>query len=314
MALTKDLIKSQAALSMLTDEQVAALEVLSKNDEDAAIDKRFGEVYRSFDEKIENFLGVKRDGAEKTYLYFERAAKAVKEKADEAERIRGEHDAIKAEKERLEKIVSEGAGNEEVAKKLKQAEADLAATKESYNTLKGEYDGLTQKHESEILTYKKNTVFSEAMRDIKLKSEYPKELLDTAVKNALEKVKGLPSEFIKGTDGKESLVFRTEDGKTMTNQANGLNPFTAAELLTNELKHLGVLDEGRKQNGAGTKAGNSSNNSTSVDVSGARTKGEADKIIQNSLLQQGLVRGSSEFQSALDAAWKDNKVAELPME
>ena len=54
--------------------------------------------------------------------------------------------------------------------------------------------------------------------------------------------------------------------------------------------------------------------STSVDVSGARTRSEANEIITQQLMQQGLVNGSEAFQAALNQAWKDNNVAALPMQ
>lgn len=312
--LTKDLLKAQAALIGLTDEQITAIETLSKNDEDAVIGKRIGEVYREFDAKVDTLLGVKRDGDEKTYLYFERAAKLVKAKADEAEKAKTDIEAITKEKSRLEKIISDNEGDKETANKLKQAQADLKATKELYTTLQGEFEGLKGKHSEEIAAFKKDSVLSAAMSGIKLKSEYPKALLDTAINNAITKVKGMPSEFVKNADGSETLVFRGPNGETLTNKENSLNPFTAADLVKAELKGMGVLDEGRKQNGAGTNPGGKGNDGASMDISGAKNRVEAGKLIETGLMQQGLTKGSAEFQTALDKAWIDNNVSALPME
>lgn len=312
--ITKDLIKAQAVLAGLTDEQITAIETLSKNDEDAVIGKRFGEVYREFDEKIVNFLGVKRNGDEKTYDYFERAAKEVKAKADELETAKTSVTSITKEKERLEKVISDNKGDEESVKQLKQAKADLESTKQLYSKLQTEVEEMKGNHSKEILTMKKDGYISEALSKISLKSEFSQALLETAVNNAKIKVKGLPSEIVKNADGSESLVFRNEKGETLTNPNNGLNPFTAQDLLTNELKTLGVLDEGRKQNGAGSTAGASGGSVKTLDISGAKTRVEAGKLIHESLTQQGLVKNSQEYQDATDKAWIDNKVADLPME
>ena len=46
--------------------------------------------------------------------------------------------------------------------------------------------------------------------------------------------------------------------------------------------------------------------------SGARTRMEAHEMISQSLMQRGLVKGSEEYQTALDAAWKENNVSSLP--
>ena len=75
MALVRDTILANEVLAGLTDEQINAIETLSRNDEDVVIGARFGEVYRQMDSTIEKATGIKRNGDEKTYNYLERAAK-----------------------------------------------------------------------------------------------------------------------------------------------------------------------------------------------------------------------------------------------
>ena len=75
MALVRDTILANEVLAGLTDEQITAIETLSRNDEDVVIGTRFGEVYRQMDSTIEKATGIKRNGDEKTYNYLERAAK-----------------------------------------------------------------------------------------------------------------------------------------------------------------------------------------------------------------------------------------------
>ena len=75
MALVRDTILANEVLAGLTDEQITAIETLSRNDEDVVIGARFGEVYRQMDSTIEKATGIKRNGDEKTYNYLERAAK-----------------------------------------------------------------------------------------------------------------------------------------------------------------------------------------------------------------------------------------------
>ena len=89
-----------------------------------------------------------------------------------------------------------------------------------------------------------------------------------------------------------------------------------AELLKKELRAMGILDEGRQAAGGGTKPPQQKqgDGSVAVDVSMARTQNEAQELIAKQLMQQGLINGSKEFQTAMDQAWKDNNVQALPMQ
>ena len=78
---------------------------------------------------------------------------------------------------------------------------------------------------------------------------------------------------------------------------------------------MGILDEGRRQQGGGTKPPTQpgGGSGASVDVSMARTQNEAQEIIAKSLMQQGMVNGSKEFQQAMNEAWQANNIASLPI-
>ena len=106
------------------------------------------------------------------------------------------------------------------------------------------------------------------------------------------------------------LVFRDQNGVIQNNKENGLNPFTAAELIKKELTP--ILDQGRQQTGAGSKPG-ASNANGSLSVSGARTQAEAAEAITTQLMSLGIARGTNEFQAKLDEAWKENNISELPI-
>lgn len=78
---------------------------------------------------------------------------------------------------------------------------------------------------------------------------------------------------------------------------------------------MGILDEGRQQQGIGSHAPKQQGQAeTPVDVSMARTQREADDIIHNQLNAQGLTRGSKAYQDAYEQAWKDNNVVSLPIQ
>lgn len=316
MALTRETIAANAVLAGLTDEQIAALETLSKNDENTVIGNKIGEIYREFDTKIASITGVARNGDEKTYNYFERAATELKNSAKEVETFKTQVDTLTKEKARLEKAVADGATDAETKKQLNQAKADLTAITNQYNTLKTEFDTTKETHQTELFGVQVENELKGATSGLKFKQELPQSVTGVILEQALAKVKALSPEYIDNGQGGKQLVFKDETGAVMRNPENQLNPYTANDLIQKELKTLGVLDEGRKATGGGTNppAGGTGGNGggSTIDVSGAKTRVEANEAITTGLLAQGLTVGSDEFQSAMTQAWTDNNVAQLP--
>lgn len=312
--LTQDIIKQQSALASLTDEQVNAIVTLSQNDESAVIGQRIGELYRQLDATIARETGIERNGDEKTYLYLERAAKALAGRAKDADGLAKQVETLTKEKSKLEKAIAEGTGGEEAKKALSQAQKDLAAVTKQFTELKAVYDNVKAQHEKELFGIKVENEINAATAGLKFKADFPASVTSVILSQAIQKVKGMNPEFIDDGKGGKALAFKDETGAVRRNPENQLNPYTAGELLTKELKEMGVLDEGRKVTGTGTKPPTGAMGSTSVDVSGARTRSEANEIITQQLMQQGLVNGSEAFQAALNQAWKDNNIAALPMQ
>ena len=82
MALTKEILKANAALSALTDEQLENIVTLSANDENAVIAKKTGEIYGGLDADILAASGIGKNGTEKTFDYAKRVIGEIKGKAD----------------------------------------------------------------------------------------------------------------------------------------------------------------------------------------------------------------------------------------
>ena len=75
-----------------------------------------------------------------------------------------------------------------------------------------------------------------------------------------------------------------------------------------------VIDSGRQQPGGGTGPINRHNTDVTVlDLSGAKTQVDADKIIESYLLGNGLTRDSTEFATQSMQLRTENKVNELPI-
>ena len=314
--LKKEVIKANAVLSGLTDEQIAAIETLSQNDENTVIGQKIGEVHRQYDTTILTATGVARNGDEKSYDYLARAAKELKTKADSVETLNGQVQTLTKEKERLEKTIADGATDAETAKQLKQVKAELEQTKGQFTELQTKLTTAETEHTKKVFEMQVGFEINQASAGVAFKKELPQSVTGVVMQNAISKLQSTyKPDYIDDGNGGKRLVFRNEAGAVMNNPENQLNPYTAAELLNKELKAMGVLDEGRKQPGAGTTppaGGGAGGGGATVDVSGAKSRIEANDMITKSLLQQGLTKGSAEFDTAMTQAWKDGNVSALP--
>ena len=79
------------------------------------------------------------------------------------------------------------------------------------------------------------------------------------------------------------------------------------------MSSFGVLDKGRQAGGAGSSGGGQGNGSL-LDLSGCKTKVEANKVAQEYLAKKGYTSESEEYQTELDKIWVENKIADLPTE
>lgn len=310
------MLTNDTVLGSLTDEQKQAIATLSKNDEEAVIGGRFREVYNQLDETIARETGIARNGDEKTYLYLERAARELAAKANSVEGLNNKVSELTRERDRLKKVIEDGSQDPALKKQLDQAQADLENVRKEYDTLKQSTDQMRQQHAAEMLGLQVDNELRGAMGGLRFKAEFPQAVTDTILKQAIEKVKGMNPEFIDNGQGGKKLIFRNADGSEMRNAENRLEPFTAAELLAKELKAMGVLDEGRQQQGGGTKPVQQSSGgaSTVYDIGMARTQAEAYEVIATQLMRQGLTNGSKEFDKAIKEAMSADNVRALPIQ
>ena len=314
--ITIEMLQQQSALNGLTDEQKNAIVTLSKNDEEAVISKRFGEVYRQMDETIARETGIQRNGDEKTYVYLERAARELATKVNSIAGLNTRISELTAERDRLKKAVEDGTGDEKLRKDLQQAQRDLESVTNQYNTLRADYDKQKADHAAELINFRIDNELATAKGGIKFKAELPQTATDVLMQQAVGKIKSLKHEYVDDGNGGQRLVFIDANDVQMRNPEKQLEFYTVGDLLTKELKAMGVLDEGRKATGISTTPPKVStqNGAIVLDLSGVRTQTEAQEVIAQTLMKQGLTNGSKAFQEAMTQAWKDNNVQSLPMQ
>lgn len=308
--LTREILRQNAAFAELSDDILSQIEQMSRNDEETVIGKRIGEIHQQYDKTIFETTGIARNGDEKSYKYLERATKSLREKVQNADSLNDKIAALEKEKEELKKKITEGEGEE-----LQAVNAELAKTKQQYNALKKQMDEREGEYKKQLFDVQVGFDMSQAVSGLKLRADIPEAAARVLVESAVNKVKTSYNPEYVETNGVKKLVFKDENGVTLNNPQNSLEPYTAKELLQNELKTMGILDEGRRQTGGGThgRSGGSGGGS-SVDISGAKTQVEANDLIKIALNKQGLVYGSSEYQQAFDKACIDNNITQLPLQ
>lgn len=305
MALTNELLKANAATAGLTEEQMSAILEMSRNDESAVIGQKTGEIYGGLDADILAASGIAKNGAEKTYDYAKRVIGEIKAQAGNVAELTKTISGLEKEKARLEKVIADGGADAETKKALAQARADLQNVTKEYTDLKTKYDKAEAGYAKSLFDMKIDGEFRQAVAGLKFKAEYPAGVVSVITEQAVQKVKGMNPDYIDDGNGGKVLAF-LQDGAVMRNPENNLRPYTAAELLKRELSSMGVLDTGRKQEGAGTKGGFDGSKGA-ADLSGARTQTEAQEILARQLMAQGMVNGSKQFADAMAQAWEDNR-------
>lgn len=307
MALTTEQLNANTGLAGLTDEQKAAIVEMSVNDENSVIAKKTGEIYGGLDADILAASGIAKNGTEKTFDYAKRVIGEIKGQAGNAAELQNQVSELTKEKARLESVIAKGGADAETKRALEQAKADLANVTKEFTELKSKYDNAEAEHAKAIFNTKIDTEFAKATAGLKFKADLPASVTSVLLQQVVEKVKGMNPEYIDDGNGGKVLAFM-ENGTTKRNPENNLRPYTAAELVAAELKTMGVLDDGRKQTGAGSQGGQggTGGGSGTVDISGARTQDEAHEIIAKQLMAAGKINGSKEFEDAMTQAWKDN--------
>ena len=303
--ITKEILVANAALAGLSDDQINAIITINNNDVAGEIGKKTSEIYQKFDQLTKDATGIDRimgANPEKTYDYIPRAFKELKDKVD----------SLTSEKTRLEGELANGS-SEEIKRQLDQTKAELVNTKNQFNDLQAQMAKKDEAHRAELFGVRVENDLAVASKDLQFKTEIPVSVQAILLQNATTKIKGMSPDYIDDGNGGKRLVFRGQDGAVLNNPENQLNPYTAGELLARELKD--VLAVKRQVTGAGTNPNlpGPGTGDPTVDVTGARTQCEAQEILTKQFLAQGMTIGSDEFQTAMDKAWADNNVGNLPV-
>lgn len=313
MALTPEVIKANESLAALSDDQVAAIATLSVNDENTVINTKVGEIHGRYEQDVKEIAGVDKNQGEKAYDYMKRVLGDFKSKVGGSAELQTKITGYETEITNLKKQISEGKGDEVIRQQLRDAQAELSTLKTQYDTDKQTWTKEKEGFSTQITQIQVDTQFEKATSGLKFKAGYPENVQKTLLKSTKDSILGQYKPDWVEVDGQKVMVFRDAKGEILRNRNNALNPYTAQELINEQLKE--VLDAGQKKPGTGT--GDPGKGDVDkidiVDIAGAKTQVQADEIIVKYLMQIGETRGSSSFAEKQKKIREENGVSKLPI-
>ena len=308
--LTLDILKANETLKGLSADQLNAIVTLSKNDEEATIGKKIGELHGSYENDILSVTSVAKKDGEKSYDYLKRVLNDYKTKVSERDTLTQQLKEQKDKVEQLQKQVT--GGDSEVATQLKD-EKDLTAKLRKQITDKDtELAAAKKDYEAKLLGFRVDTAFDSVFGGLTFRQD-----VSDAVKSAMKQA--ARSEVLaKGTlsydESLGTLVLRDANDQIVRNQGNMNNPYTLAELVA-ETSIKDVLQKPKTGNGTTPPSGGSggSGKDNLLDLSGAKTQAAADDLISAHLEAKGFNRESDEFWEQYNTIREENGVSALPL-
>jgi hypothetical protein len=314
--LNKELITGQSVLASLTDEQITAIETLSKNDENTVIAKKVAEIHKAYDDDIKEVTGKEKPTTMKTYDFLKKTLKESQDAAIKAKDLAANVETLKTEKASLEKQIKEGSNDvalksrvAELEQSIKDSKSQVTKLQNDIVTTKESYEAKLKSEQESNTAIRLSVALAEVRNDVTLKDipEAAKEaLLENIEKDLLSKGK---IEFRED----KSIVFRDENDNIITNPNNLQNPYTAKEMYLDALKKSELVDEGREGKGGGAKP-RGSDGKVTLDLGSAKSKHSAREQIRNYLIAEGVPQGSEEFQQQMVKIEMESNIGDLPMQ
>lgn len=313
--LTIDMLRQNTALTGLTDAQFKAIAEMSQNDENTVIGAKIGALHGQYDTDILGITGIKKKDGEKSYDYAKRVLGEFKAKADSVKAVQAQLTATQAKVTDLQAKLEKNAGNDELAKQLKDTKAQVTQLQTQLQTKEAEFATKKTEYETAIRDTHVDYAFRAATAGLKFKAGITEPIQKVLLSSAKAEIlaKGTP-DFIDDGAGSKKLVIRGTDGNILNNPKNNLNPYTIQELVM-ETSLKDVIDTGRQQPGGGTgsHSGSTAGTGGTLDLSGIKNQLDADKAIEAHLLANGLTRDSRDFAEQSMQLRNENNVSSLPI-
>jgi len=326
--LTKDLIKKNDKLAGLTDEQIAAIETLSKNDEDIVVGEALKKVHDKYDETIKAAIGVDKPGGVKSYDHVENVLKDFKKKAEDGGSgiDQSTFDALKKENEELEEKIKKGVTNELAAGQIKKLEQQLKDKEDAYTLLKTTKEKELTGLQAEL---KEERKVGESMKIQTSIEEYARKnkiqynpVIEEGTREAVlklarkEMMNGTRLDYVEGDGGNKVPVLRNTEDKILYNENNNLAPYSPGEYFFNLPSVKGMLNGKVDKKGGGTNppAGGGGAGGGTINLANVSNQIQADELIREHVMkEEGMAKTDEGFSERCLEIRTENKVGDLPM-
>ena len=210
-----------------TEEHTTYLDNFAKQNVDSKLAEEVRKIHNRYDDDLFELFGERKPTNEKTYNFLKRKVSETKEQAKTAE-------TYKSKIDELTKALENNTGDE-------QLKRDLATVKKAYEDEKKSWSQKEQEFATKLDTYKLETELDKGLTGLKFSDSVPEDVRSVFIAN----VKADLIKSAKIVDGK--MIFVGEDGNTLVNKDNALNPYTPSEMLSKKLES--ILSQERKIDG-----------------------------------------------------------------
>jgi hypothetical protein len=260
-------------------EHTTYLDNFAKTEVEKRIGDEVGKIHTQYDDNVFEILGERKTGSEKTYNFIKRKLKELKDAS-------GSTPQLQEQIKKLEDDLKNKSGDE-------QLKRDYEKLKGDYNSDKENWDKKTQEYIRSQEAMRVEIQLDAAAAKLQFKEEIPQSVRAILIDNA--KAKLLPS----GKIIEKELIFVDAEGATLRNKNNALNPYTAEELMKNELKD--VLGEKTVITGTGVKPTLQKDKDGKDTITVSIPDSVKTKVnLSDHLMSLGLTQDSKEYQAAYE--------------
>jgi hypothetical protein len=307
--LNDQIIKAQTGLETLTDDQIKTVVELANNTIKDVVATEKGKMFGRFDEDIKELTGIEKEGGN-PYPHLPKRAFAKKlASAGKDPEIENKINELTEENTALKAKIKDGDSSGVLKAELEKRETLIEQLRADQEKSKSEWQKKLEEREQKYQSTLVDNAFNEALSGLKFKDE---NLIPLAARKAMiNAVKGeLLSKYKASFTEDGTLEFLDENGQIVRNADNARHPYTAKDLLSKGLES--ILDKGREQTGGGAQGGNKKG--TPINLSGAKSQVEADEMLSQKLMAEGLAKGTPEFMAKHYELRTEARVHELPLQ
>jgi len=256
-----------------TEDHKTFLENYEKDAVDKKLKDRVSEIHLQYDNDLFEITGKRKAPNQKTYNFLKEIVSDYQEKAKGAPELQAKIDELK-------ESIKNGAGSEQIKKDLEGMQKQFADSKKEWDEEKSRLTLSQQRMQLD-------NELDKALVGLKFKESIPENVRAIMLRT----VKDNLIETAKIVDGQ--LIFVDKEGATLRNKENALNPFTAEEMLRDQLKD--IIGEERVITGTGVKPEIKGKGDEKDIVVSIPDSIKTKELLSEHLLSLGLTRDSDEY-------------------